>query len=291
MILRGLRVFMPIDHGVPAHLLELELTEGSLMDNTARTISILNNMEKRGVHISIDDFGTGYSSLAYLRRFPVNKLKIDIAFIRDIMTNPDAAAIALAIIGMAHNLKLQVIAEGVETEAQLNYLQLHKCDQIQGYYFSPPLKVSELEKILHDKKHLPASASNVSAQQQQLLLLDENSETLAALKELLQADGYDILNAQSVTEALALLALHPVQVILCDQPLSVQGDNGFLDQVKNLYPRCKTIVHSAQHDLETITNAIYSGLIFRFYTKPHNDQKLRDNIRQAFQQFGITRSQ
>jgi diguanylate cyclase (GGDEF)-like protein/PAS domain S-box-containing protein len=137
-----------LDHDIPADLLELELTEGSLMVNTERTISILQNLKAQGVQISIDDFGTGYSSLAYLRRFPIDKLKIDIAFIREVTSNPDDAAIALAIIRMAHSLKLEVIAEGVETEAQLAFLLRHQCDQIQGYYFSPPLPLLELEKIL-----------------------------------------------------------------------------------------------------------------------------------------------
>jgi diguanylate cyclase (GGDEF)-like protein len=136
------------EHRIPARLLELELTESSLMANTERTIATLQRLKALGVQISIDDFGTGYSSLAYLRRFPIDKLKIDIAFIRDITTNTDDAAIARTIIRMAHSLKLEVIAEGVETAAQLAYLRRHRCDQIQGYYFSPPLPVSEVEVLL-----------------------------------------------------------------------------------------------------------------------------------------------
>jgi len=133
------------NHGVDASLLELELTESSLMANTQTTIKALRVLRNLGVSISIDDFGTGYSSLAYLRRFPVDKLKIDMAFIRGITTNVDDAAIVLAIIRMAHTLKLDVIAEGVETAAQLQYLRSHRCDQIQGYYVSRPLPVPELE--------------------------------------------------------------------------------------------------------------------------------------------------
>ena len=133
---------------IDANLLELELTESSLMANTQSTIKTLQILRNLGVSISIDDFGTGYSSLAYLRRFPVDKLKIDIAFIRGITTNADDAAIVLAIIRMAQTLKLEVIAEGVETAAQLEYLRSHRCDQIQGYYFSRPLPVTELEGML-----------------------------------------------------------------------------------------------------------------------------------------------
>ncbi len=136
------------DNGISAELIELELTESSLMANTERTIAALGSLKRWGVTISIDDFGTGYSSLAYLSRFPIDKLKIDIEFIREITNKAEDAVIALTIIRMAHSLKLEVIAEGVETAAQLVYLQHHGCDQVQGYYFSPPLPVSELEPLL-----------------------------------------------------------------------------------------------------------------------------------------------
>ncbi len=98
--------------------------------------------------MAIDDFGTGYSSLAYLRRFPLDKLKIDMAFVRGITTNADDAAIALAIIRMAHTLKLEVIAEGVETEAQLQWLRKHDCDQVQGYLFSRPVPAADIDSML-----------------------------------------------------------------------------------------------------------------------------------------------
>lgn len=136
------------DNDFPAELLELELTESALMENTSRTIACLRNLKQLGVQISIDDFGTGYSSLAYLSSFPIDKLKIDIAFIRDITHNPGHATIALAIIQLAKSLGLKVIAEGVETEEQLAYLRLHGCDQVQGFYFSRALAVPELERFL-----------------------------------------------------------------------------------------------------------------------------------------------
>jgi EAL domain-containing protein (putative c-di-GMP-specific phosphodiesterase class I) len=142
------------DNNIPADLLELELTESCLMANTERTIASLQFLKNLGVKISIDDFGTGYSSLAYLRRFPIDKLKIDITFIREVTSNPDDAAIVLAIIRMAHSLKLDVIAEGVETAEQLAFLRRHRCDQIQGYYFSPPLPELEREQKLYKEKNL-----------------------------------------------------------------------------------------------------------------------------------------
>ena len=143
------------DNEVPGRLLELELTESSMMANTAHTVSVLQGLRERGVKISVDDFGTGYSSLAYLGRLPIDKLKIDIAFIRNITTSADDAAITLAIIGLAHSLKLDVIAEGVETIEQLAYLQEHGCDQIQGYYFSRPLALDGLNALMESGRGLP----------------------------------------------------------------------------------------------------------------------------------------
>jgi EAL domain-containing protein (putative c-di-GMP-specific phosphodiesterase class I) len=137
------------EHSIDADLLELELTESSLMANSESAVKILRNLKSLGVAVSIDDFGTGYSSLAYLRRFAFDKLKIDIAFIRGITTDAEDAAIVLAIIRMAHTLKLEVIAEGVETAEQLAFLKTHHCDQMQGYYFSRPLPVEELEAVLN----------------------------------------------------------------------------------------------------------------------------------------------
>ncbi len=138
------------ENDVAGEYLELELTENTLMVNTEQTITRLQNVKQRGVQISVDDFGTGYSSLAYLRRFPIDKLKIDIAFVRGITTDPDDAPIALTIIRMAHSLKLVTIAEGVETLAQLDFLRFYGCDEIQGYYFSLPLPLPEVERMLRD---------------------------------------------------------------------------------------------------------------------------------------------
>ncbi|WP_207309004.1 putative bifunctional diguanylate cyclase/phosphodiesterase [Marinobacter salicampi] len=147
------------NNGITGELLELELTESSLMADTECTVNTLKNIKQLGVQISIDDFGTGYSSLTYLRRFPIDKLKIDIAFIRNITSVPDDAAIALAIISMAHSLKMEVVAEGVETVAQLDYLRVHHCDQFQGFYFGPPLPAAEIETILREQKYSPVSLS------------------------------------------------------------------------------------------------------------------------------------
>ena len=131
---------------VPDHL-EFELTESTVMGDAEHSVEVLSQLKTLGIGISVDDFGTGYSSLAYLRRFPVDAVKIDGAFIRDITTNGEDASLTLAIIDMAHRLNLKVIAECVETAEQLAFLRSHGCDQIQGYYIARPLPVQELEQL------------------------------------------------------------------------------------------------------------------------------------------------
>ncbi len=134
--------------GLPPNLLELELTEGVVMENAEATISTLNKFKEMGIKLSIDDFGTGYSSLSYLKRFPIDTLKIDQSFVKDITTNPDDEAIASTIIAMAHNLRLKVIAEGVENKEQLDMLRNKDCDEVQGYYFSRPVSEEDLKELL-----------------------------------------------------------------------------------------------------------------------------------------------
>lgn len=131
----------------PQHL-ELEITESTLMENAASTIHTVKELKSMGVRLAVDDFGTGYSSLSYLRRFPLDVLKIDRSFIRDVTINADDAAITRAIIAMAHNLNLEVIAEGVENEQQLQFLQENNCDMAQGYYYCRPLTPAKLTKHL-----------------------------------------------------------------------------------------------------------------------------------------------
>jgi diguanylate cyclase (GGDEF)-like protein len=128
--------------------LELELTESAVMDDAQKSATTLQILSTMGVHISIDDFGTGYSSLSYLRRFPLDKLKIDRSFVRDLLSNPDDASIVKAIISLAHNLRLRVVAEGVETAEQLSYLRELGCDQYQGFFCSPAVPAPAFEALL-----------------------------------------------------------------------------------------------------------------------------------------------
>jgi diguanylate cyclase (GGDEF)-like protein/PAS domain S-box-containing protein len=134
--------------GLAPQYLELELTESLLLADAEVTLSVVEELKTIGITLAIDDFGTGYSSFSYLRQFRVSKLKIDRSFIKDSATNPDDSAITAAIISMAKSLRLKVIAEGVENEAQMSFLRKHQCDEIQGYYFSKPLPAGDVADTL-----------------------------------------------------------------------------------------------------------------------------------------------
>lgn len=151
-----------VNSGLDSQFLELELTEQILVENVDFNIQKLQLIKKLGIQIALDDFGTGYSSLSYLQQFPFNVLKIDRCFIHNIEQNSINSIITKTIIDMAHQLNLKVVAEGVETEAELAFLVEHKCDEVQGYLFSPPLPTQEFEQLLYSKKCFPIPKSTLS---------------------------------------------------------------------------------------------------------------------------------
>jgi diguanylate cyclase (GGDEF)-like protein/PAS domain S-box-containing protein len=138
--------------GLPPRLLELELTESILLQDVDNTLDTVRRLKALGVRLSIDDFGTGYSSLSYLKRFAVDRLKIDRSFVRDLNTDPDNAAIVRAVIQLARSLRLGIVAEGVETEAQLAFLREEGCQDVQGYLFSRPLALADLKALLRRQR-------------------------------------------------------------------------------------------------------------------------------------------
>ena len=141
--------------------LELELTESSIMSNADATIEVLSKLQSMGVAISVDDFGTGFSSLSYLKRLPIDSLKVDQSFVRELATDPDDAALVMAIVNLAHALRLRVVAEGVETQEQLRFLRLLRCDEIQGYLISRPLPVEGITELLANRRPLSTDAVHV----------------------------------------------------------------------------------------------------------------------------------
>ena len=147
------------DSGLEARFLELELTESMVMEDLEKALLAMRALQSMGVQLSIDDFGTGYSSLSALKRFPIARLKIDRAFVRDIPVDEDDKVIAKAIISLGHELNLRVIAEGVETEQQLEFLRAHGCDEMQGYLFSRPVPPAELAALVRTRSGIAAAGS------------------------------------------------------------------------------------------------------------------------------------
>jgi EAL domain-containing protein (putative c-di-GMP-specific phosphodiesterase class I) len=149
--------------GLAPEYLELEITEGISMADPEQSVPLMKRLKETGVELSIDDFGTGFSNLGYLRRFPVDRLKIDLSFVREITSDPGSLAISEAIITMSHSLNMQVVAEGVETQGQLDLLGERKCDFIQGYLFSAPLPAADFARMLREDRRLPQQGARVPA--------------------------------------------------------------------------------------------------------------------------------
>jgi diguanylate cyclase (GGDEF)-like protein len=153
------------DSGIRASCLEIELTESAVMTNPEESVEILKVLSRMGVAVSVDDFGTGYSSMSYLRRFPLDKLKIDRSFIADLLTSPEAAALVRGIVSLAHSLGLKVIAEGVETLEQMELLTRLGCDQLQGFCFSRPLPAAEYEQLMRAARPVSRADSEPESDQ------------------------------------------------------------------------------------------------------------------------------
>lgn len=268
--------------GLEPQWLEIELTESLLMQDVDRSIDILQRLKAIGLQMSIDDFGTGYSSLAYLKRFPIDLLKIDQAFVRDIETSLDDTAIVKAIISMAHSLGLRVIAEGVETEAQCNFLRLNMCDEIQGYFFSRPVDAARIGDLLARDQRLADHLLRFKRTQRSLLLVDDEPNITSALKRLLRRENLQILIADGGQAGLDILARQPVDVIVSDQCMPGMTGVEFLKIAKNRYPETIRIVLSGDSEMRSVTEAVNDGAIYKFLRKPWSDQQLCDCIEEAF---------
>jgi diguanylate cyclase (GGDEF)-like protein/PAS domain S-box-containing protein len=275
--------------GLDPNYLELELTESAAMGNADAFIEITEALKGLSVTLSIDDFGTGYSSLSHLKRFALDRLKIDQSFVHDIVQDPGSAAIAVAVIALGHSLGLSVIAEGVETEAQLNFLRTRGCDEMQGFYFSRPLPAAEFELLLRERRKLTFTAA-AELPEHTLLLVDDEPAILSALKRLLRREGYHILTANSAAEGMELLAIHEVSVVMTDQRMPHMTGSEFLAKVRVMYPGTVRIILSGYTDLRAITDAVNRGEIYKFLEKPWDDAALQETLREAFRHYEARRA-
>ena len=269
--------------GLAPQSLELEVVESAVLYDTDLVISTLHELRDLGVRIAIDDFGTGFSSLSYIKLMPANKIKIDRSFIKDVIQNRSDAAITQGVISMAHHLSLEVVAEGVETEAHAAFLRRNHCDLLQGFAFARPMPYADLIHYMnqHGSRRGHSAQTNENTQKT-LLLLDDESNILKALTRTLRRDGYRILSTTSISEAFSLLAENEVQVIISDQRMPEMSGTEFLSQVKAIHPNTVRIVLSGYTDLKSVTDAINQGAIYKFLTKPWDDSQIREHIQQAF---------
>lgn len=270
--------------GLAAEWLQLDIAERVLMANTEESARILIGLKSLGITLAMDDFGTDLSSLSFITHIPIDLLKIDRSLIGNITKTPVNAMAIKTIISMAQTLGLRVVAEGVETEAQLSYLSDKGCDFMQGYYFSRPMKVEDIVRLLTDGRRLEISPAE-GANGHTLLLVDDEPNILSALKRVLRDEGYQVLTACSAEDGLKQLALHKVQVIVSDQRMPAMSGIEFLGRVKEAYPDTVRMVLSGYTDLETVTEAINRGAIYHFLTKPWEDETLKEYIRTAFRHY------
>ncbi|MBI5108580.1 MAG: EAL domain-containing protein [Rhodocyclales bacterium] len=269
-----------------ARWIELELTESLLMETPERTIAQLQELNDAGIKLAIDDFGTGYSSLAYLTQLPLSYLKIDRSFVNHVCTEPNSAAVARAIIGLAHSLRLTVIAEGVETAAQLGFLRKVDCDEMQGFYFSRPLPADQFEAMLVAGESIAVSAGPST---ETLLLVDDEVSILRSLTRLLRRDGYNILTTTDPREGLEMLSINDVQVIISDQRMPLMAGSEFLHRVREIHPDTVRMMLTGYADLESVKDAINRGAIWRYLTKPWEGDELRRLVREGFREYVLRR--
>ncbi len=267
---------------MPMHLC-IEITEGVLMTDPKASKITLETLSELGFTLSLDDFGTGYSSLSYLKSFAFDKVKIDQSFVRELTAKNQDAAIVTAILNMGHSLGIKVLAEGVETEAQCEFLRDHLIDEIQGYLFSQALSWDKTIALLQEKRQLPPHLLRHPPVSRTLLLVDDEQNIVSALKRLLRRDGYEILTANSGAEGLEILSKNSIDVIISDQRMPGMTGVEFLSIVKERHPDTMRMVLSGYTELKSVTDAINEGAVFRFLTKPWDDEKLRECVKEAFQ--------
>ena len=222
-----------------------------------------------------------------MKRFPFNKLKMDISFVREVTYDPGCAAIAKTIIALGHNLNLKVIAEGIETEGQLNYLRLRACDEMQGFYFSKPLTAESFENMLREGRKLHFPDSNKNHPRRSLLLIDDEPNIISFMLRALHDEGYQLFSATNAGDGFEILATNTIAVVLSDIRMPGMDGIEFLSRVSRLHPETVRIAMSGYADMSMVTEAINRGAIYKFLNKPFAIEVLLGNIAKAFEQYEI----
>ncbi len=269
------------ESGLDARHLVLEMTESVLVEYPQLISEKLAKLNQLGVKLALDDFGTGYSSLSYLKDLPVSWVKIDRSFITELTHDSRDTAITEGIISMAHHLQLEVMAEGVETTAQRDYLRRSGCDAMQGFLMAKPMPKPQLDKFL--SQYQASISTDEPSSEATVMIVDDEENVNKSLRRLLMRDGYHILTANSANEAFDLLAQHNVDVVISDHRMPQMQGVEFLTHVRSMYPNTQRIVLTAYQDEEALARALNEGEVFRFLTKPWDDETIRQSVRAALQ--------
>lgn len=267
--------------GLEPACLDLEITESMLMHNAEAAIRTLTALKQTGVTISLDDFGTGYSSLAYLKRFPLDAVKVDRSFVQDITADSDDASITRAVITMAHHLKLKVVAEGVETPEQLALLISHQCDVIQGYFFSRPLAAAGMTDLLTTDKRLPMTLLRSGTRKPMALFVavDGFEEVISMLAR----DGHRVCTAPDLQGAMQWFSGNLVDVLVCGAPRKDFDAVALIEQAAQTQPQCERILlaDSKQWNRKPVAELSSSGTVHRVIHLPVKAAAFREVIEET----------
>ena len=282
-----------VDQSLEPWMLKLEVTESTAADDPESVIYILGLLKDMGIEILLDDFGTGYSSLSYLTRLPLDRLKIDRSFVRNVPACPHDTSVTSTIVAMAKSLALGLIAEGVETQEQLEFLADLGCDEVQGYLFSKPVPAGELERMLADDFQFPIRSNAfppwAAASEQpprigngpRVLFVDDEHRVLEGLRLTLRhkSEDWQIEFADSGSEALTLIAQRPFDVLVADLRMPGLSGGQLLERVQQLSPGTVRMVLTAHADLEAAARLV--PIAHRFLMKPCSSAVIVDAVDRA----------
>jgi diguanylate cyclase (GGDEF)-like protein len=265
------------DTGVPAAQLELDLKESLLMRDPDITIRVLNELKEIGVGLSIDDFGTGFSNLGALKRFAVDRIKLDPSFVCDVQHHPDDLAVTDAVIAMAHSLRLKVVAECAESGSQLALLAARGCDEMQGDYFSPALPVVLCTALLRENRRLSVEKLIRRQPGRALLLVGEDEDSRQMLSDAACLAGCRLLQAADAHAAFDLLAAREIGVVVCGRSMADMNGAEFLDRVRRMYPHMERLMLGERRDNDDL-------MACSFLQKPWDERKTAAVLDAAFAQ-------
>lgn len=272
-------------HQLEPSQLALEVSEQALVTGSSEMVQRLAQLRALGTEILLDDFGSGYSNLSLLRRLPVDVVKVHRSCVPDVTAATGDVSLTRAIINMAHSLQIKVLAECVETPGQLTLLIANGCDRMQGPMFGANVDGTTLGPT---RNQLRLPEHFVKRQRARtLLLVDDEPNIVSALMRLFRREGYRVVTASSGAEGLQRMAEYEVDVVISDQRMPGMTGVEFLRRAKELYPDTVRMVLSGYTELQSITDAVNEGAIYRFLTKPWDDGLLLVHVREAFRHKGM----